>query len=331
MLLINRTVGFHRLTPQFKKTKVSSLRSHVSSLYLRVQNRNLLHWIIFIALGLTWGSSFILMKLGLRAFTSDQVAALRIFIAFLFFIPFAFKHLKRDLLPYVPAAAGMGIFGNLIPAFLFTKAETMISSALTGMLNSLTPVFTLVLGFFMLRQRPAVTQVIGIFIGLGGAIGLMSLDDDKVNPGNAFFGGALVVIATVFYGLSVNIIKLKLNDVNPVTACVLAFFITGPIAGIYLFATDFSDRLVTQPQALSSLGFVAILGVCGTSLSVIIFNLLIREAGTLFAASVTYLIPVAAMGWGIFDGENVTLFHVFFIIIILSGVWLVNSKKRHET
>ena len=293
-----------------------------------MQNRNLLHWIIFIALGLTWGSSFILMKLGLISFTYDQVAALRIFIAFLFFIPFAFTHIRRPMLKYVPAAAVMGICGNLIPAFLFTRAETMISSALAGMLNSLTPVFTLVLGFFMLRQRPFSRQVAGIFIGLAGAVGLMLLDDDTTSAGNVLEGGSLVVLATVLYGFSVNIIKLKLSSIGAIAACVLAFFVTGPIAGTFLFTTDFFDRMQTEPVAWESLGYISILAIGGTSLSVIVYNLLIKEAGTLFAASVTYLIPVAAMGWGISDGESITFLHVLFVLVILSGVWLVNSQKE---
>ncbi len=297
-----------------------------------MQNRRLLHWIIFIALGLTWGSSFILMKRGMDAFTSDQVAALRIFIAFLFLVPLAFRHLERKLLVHTPAIAGMGIFGNLLPAFLFTKAETMISSALTGMLNSLTPVFTLLLGLVMIKQKVRVFQVIGVLVGLGGAIGLVALDDSAaeesaaVNKWAIITGGAMVVIATFFYGLSVNIIKAKLSGLNAVTITVFAMCIIGPIAGAYLFTTDFISRMQTNELAWQSLGYVSILAVLGTALSVVVFNILIREAGTLFAASVTYVIPVVAMLWGVFDGEMVTWLHGIFVLVILAGVWLVNKK-----
>jgi drug/metabolite transporter (DMT)-like permease len=298
---------------------------------LSVQNRKLLHWIIFIALALTWGSSFILMKRGMDSFRSDQVAAIRIFIAFLFLLPIAYRHIKKNLVPLLPAFAGMGIFGNFLPAFLFTKAETMISSALTGMLNSLTPVFALILGLFIFKQKVKWMQVIGVLVGLGGAIGLLSLGKDSVTGGpdsmhEIFVGGSLVVLATFFYGLSVNIIKAKLNSVNSVTATVFALCIIGPIAGIYLFTTDFLHRLQTMPLAWESLGYICILAIFGTALSVIVFNVLIKEAGTLFASSVTYLIPVVAMCWGAFDGEMISVFHIIFIFVILGGVWLVNKK-----
>lgn len=294
-------------------------------------NRRALHWIIFAALSLTWGSSFILMKRGMDAFPSDQVAAMRIFMAFLFLLPLAFRHIKRDLLKHTAGVAGMGIFGNLIPAFLFTKAETMISSALTGMLNSLTPVFTLLIGLVILKQRVRWLQVLGVIIGLGGAIGLLALAKPK--PGEAvtnqsllLVGAGLVVLATFFYGLAVNIIKAKLSGVNAITATVFAMCIIGPIAGAYLFTTDFIHRLQTVPHAWESLGFVAILAIFGTALSVIVYNILIREAGIMFAASVTYLMPIVAMAWGLFDHEMVTWMHLVFIVVILGGIWLINRK-----
>ncbi len=296
-----------------------------------MQNRKLLHWIIFVALALTWGSSFILMKRGLDTFKSDQVAAIRIFVAFIFLLPIAYRHINKQLFPLIPAFAGMGVFGNLLPAFLFTKAETMISSALTGMLNSLTPVFALVLGLFIFKQRVKTLQILGVLVGLAGAIGLLSLGKDSVTKGSdsmnqILSGGGLVVIATFFYGLSVNIIKAKLNGVNSITATVFALCIIGPVAGIYLFTTDFITRMQTMPLAWQSFGYVCILAIFGTALSVIVFNTLIKEAGTLFASSVTYLIPVVAMGWGAFDGEVISILHFLFIIVILSGVWLVNKK-----
>lgn len=295
-----------------------------------MQNRRFIHWLIFIGLTLTWGSSFILMKRGLDSFSSEQVASLRLFIAFLFLLPLAFRHIKRELFKHTAAVAGMGIFGNLLPAYMFTRAETLISSALTGMLNSLTPVFTLLLGLVMFRQKVKWLQVLGVIVGLGGAIGLLALGKDDKTGGEAakhlLLGGGLVVLATFFYGLSVNIIRAKLGTVNAVTATVFALCIVGPVGGIYLFSTDFLHRMQTAPLAWQSLGYVSILAIFGTALSVIVYNILIREAGTLFAASVTYLMPVMAMGWGLFDGESVTLLHGLFVLIILGGVWLVNKK-----
>lgn len=291
-------------------------------------NTKALNWIILIALALTWGSSFILMKRGLEVFSSDEVAALRIFIAFLFLSPLLIKHFKKDLIKHWKGFLGMGLLGNFIPAFLFTKAETGISSSLTGMLNSLTPLFTLLLGVLLFKSKTKLINAIGILIGFIGAIGLLTAGKSEDMNNNLLFG-VYVVLATICYALSVNIIKKELGQVNSITATVWAMMFIGPLAGIYLFGfTDFLADLKTNPLAYESLGYVSILAIFGTALSVIIFNVLIKNTNALFASSVTYLIPVVAMGWGILDGEDVVALHFIWIIIILLGVYLVNKKPK---
>jgi drug/metabolite transporter (DMT)-like permease len=293
-------------------------------------NKKAINWIILILLALTWGSSFILMKRGMDVYSSDEVAALRILIAFLFLSPLIFKYVKKPLLKNWKAFLGMGVLGNLIPAFLFTKAETGISSSLTGMLNSLTPLFTLLLGVLLFKTKTRWVNVFGIMIGFVGAIGLLLVGKSVDMNTNLLFG-FYVVLATLCYGLSVNIIKKFLDEVNSIAATVWAMMFIGPIAGVYLFGfTDFTTRLSSNPMAMSSLGYVSILAIFGTALSVIIFNVLIRNTNALFASSVTYLIPVVAMGWGIMDGENVQVFHFLWIGIILLGVYLVNKKPSES-
>ena len=293
-------------------------------------NRKPINWIILIVLALIWGSSFILMKRGLEVYSSDEVAALRIMIAFLFLSPLIFKHVKRPLWKYWKGFLGMGMLGNFIPAFLFTKAETGISSSLTGMLNSLTPLFTLLLGVLLFKAKTRLVNAAGIMIGFIGAIGLLMVGKTADLNNNLLFG-LYVVIATVCYALSVNIIKKELNEVNSITATVWAMMFIGPLAGIYLFGfTDFTARLSTNPLALHSLGFVSLLAIFGTAISVIIFNVLIRNTNALFASSVTYLIPVVAMGWGVLDGENVQVYHFLWIGLILAGVYLVNRKPKEK-
>jgi drug/metabolite transporter (DMT)-like permease len=289
-------------------------------------NTKALNWIILIVLALTWGSSFILMKRGMDVYSSDEVAALRIFIAFLFLSPLIFRHVKKPLLKYWKGFIGMGVLGNFIPAFLFTKAETGISSSLTGMLNSLTPLFTLLLGVILFKTKTRLVNAIGILIGFVGAIGLLTVGKSEDMDNNMLYG-FYVVLATICYALSVNIIKKDLGEVNSVTATVWAMLFIGPMAGIYLFGfTDFTNKLGAHPLAMNSLGYVCILAIFGTALSVIVFNVLIRNTNALFASSVTYLIPVVAMFWGIFDGEDVQLLHFVWIALILLGVYLVNKK-----
>jgi drug/metabolite transporter (DMT)-like permease len=270
------------------------------------------------------------MKRGMDVYSSDEVAALRIFIAFLFLSPLIFRHVKMPLLKHWKGFIGMGVLGNFIPAFLFTKAETGISSSLTGMLNSLTPLFTLLLGVLLFKTKTRLINAIGIMIGFVGAIGLLTVGKSEDMDNNMLFG-LYVVLATVCYALSVNIIKKSLGEVNSVTATVWAMLFIGPMAGLYLFAfTDFTSKLNTHPLAYASLGYVCILAIFGTALSVIVFNVLIRNTNALFASSVTYLIPVVAMGWGVFDGEDVRLYHFLWIGLILLGVYLVNKKTGPE-
>jgi drug/metabolite transporter (DMT)-like permease len=288
-------------------------------------NNRLVNWIILIVLALTWGSSFILMKRGLEVFSSDQVAAMRIFIAFLFLSPLLFRHIKRSLLKHWKGYVGMGVIGNLIPAFLFTKAETGISSSLTGALNSLTPLFTLLVGVLLYREKTGWMNVLGIIIGFVGATGLTMVGKEE-GINNELLFVLYVVLATVCYALSVNIIKKYLSEVDSLTATVWALMFIGPVAGCYLFSTDFTVRLSNHPGAWQSLGYTSILAIFGTALSVIVFNTLIKNTNPLFASSVTYLIPIVAMGWGIFDNEAVSALHFAWIGLILLGVYLVNKE-----
>lgn len=288
-----------------------------------MQNKKLA-WFLLIILSLVWGSSFILMKRGLDAFSSDEVAALRISIAFLFLVPFLIKYYKIDLKKYLPGLILMGVFGNLLPAFLFTKAETQISSSLTGMLNALTPLFTVLVGLFWLKVKPKAMQVVGIIIGFIGAACLMIFDAGSDDSKNIIYS-LLVILATFFYAISVCGIKKYLSDINSVTATVWAFCITGPISLVYLFGfSDFTVHVTTSPMAMSSLGYISILAIVGSALSVIAYNILIKNSGTVFASSCTYLIPVVAIGWGLFDGETVNFYQVFSIIVIILSVYLIN-------
>ncbi|MBI2720730.1 MAG: DMT family transporter [Bacteroidetes bacterium] len=290
-----------------------------------MQNKKLA-WFILILLSLVWGSSFILMKRGLEAFGSTEVAALRIGIAFVFLSPLLIKHYKIDLKKYWPGLILMGVFGNLIPAFLFTKAETEISSSLTGMLNALTPLFTIIIGIFWLKLKPSGTQISGIIIGFISAVALVFFDTNNEPSKNAQYG-LLVVGATLCYAISVTGIKKFLGDLNSVTATVWAFTFTGPLALLYLFGfTDFAVHMKTSPVALQSLGYLCILAIVGTALSVILFNILIKKAGAVFASTCTYLIPIVAIGWGLMDYEIVNWIQIMSIVVIIFSVYLINRR-----
>lgn len=286
-------------------------------------------WLILIVLSLVWGSSFILMKQGLKAFTSDEVAGLRITIASAFMLPFLFKYYRIDLRKHLKGLLLMGVFGNLIPAFLFTKAETQISSSLTGMLNALTPFFTIIIGYLIFKMSVRKNQILGVAIGFFGAIALVVFDHNEGEQSKNIAYSLLVAAATLCYAVSVNGIKTYLGNVDSLTATTWSFTLIGPVAAIYLFGfTDVVAHATQHPQGMVSLGYVSILAIVGSALSVVVYNTLIKLSGTLFAASCTYLIPIVAIGWGLVDGETVNLIQFLAIGVIIGGVWLINSGSK---
>lgn len=285
-------------------------------------------WLVLIVLSLVWGSSFILMKKGMIAFTSDEVAALRITIASAFMLPFLLKHHKFELRKNLKGLLLMGVFGNLIPAFLFTKAETEISSSLTGMLNALTPLFTILVGFVVFKTKISFLKLLGVAIGFIGAIVLISFSNNNDSSKNMLYA-LYVVVATLCYAISLNGIKAYLSNVDSLTATVWSFTLIGPVAAIYLFGfTDVVKHTYEHPFALQSLGYISILAIVGSALSVVVYNTLIKQAGTVFAASCTYLIPIVAIGWGLLDGEIVNIAQIIAIFVIIGGIWMINSLKK---
>lgn len=289
-------------------------------------NKKVTNWLILFVLTFIWGSSFILMKKGVRVFSGDEVGALRVFIAFLALSPLMFKYVNKDLLKHWKAFLGMGMFGSLIPGFLFAFAQKGISSSLTSMINALTPLFTLLITLVFFKEKIRMTNAVGLLIGLAGTVGLLMVNNgNSANKDLSFV--LFAILATICNGITANIIKNYLGAVNSIACTVWGMLFVGPISGIYLFLnTDFVHKLNTAPLALESLGYVCLLGVLGTSVSIILFNILIKNTSSIFGTSVTYLIPLVAIMWGVLDGESVLPMHIVCASIILVGVYLVNKK-----
>lgn len=277
-------------------------------------------------LGFIWGSSFILMKRGLLGFPADQIAALRLSIAFITVLPFHFIYRKYyKNLPWKFILI-VGFAGNGIPAFLFAYAQTGMPSANAGILNSLTPVFTLLIGAIIFTQKISWINVTGVLAGLAGAISLIMLKTNGSIDIDFTYGG-WIIFATLLYAISVNTLKFKLSSIPPIPIACLALTAVGFPALIYLLMlTDFSVR-VEAPLAQEALKYVVILAVAGTTFSLFLFNKLVQMAGALPASAVTYLIPVFALGWGVLDGEEIGWIHGIGIGGILLGIGLVNYKS----
>jgi len=281
-------------------------------------------WSAMLLLAFIWGCSFILMKKGMVSFSYVQVAAIRIFFGFIILLPFAIRSFKKLNPQNAKYLAFSGLIGNLIPAFLFTFAETRISSSLAGILNSLSPFFTLMVGIIIYKFRPNLFQYLGIFIGFAGAVLLVSNGNfNSLSDINIY--ALLVVFATLLYGANSNLIRYNLVGLNGVEITALAFMFIGPFAGIILFSTDLTPA-INSPYLWSSLLATLALSIFGSVLSLFVYNNLIHHTSAIFATSVTYIIPVFALMWGILDGESLGLLQVISMLVILTGVYLVNSK-----
>ncbi len=289
-------------------------------------NKKRWQWALLFLLALIWGTSFILMKKGLESYTNNQVASFRIFFTFLFFTPFIFKRIKKINKKNILSLIIVGVIGNGIPAYLFTKAQTQIDSSLAGILNSLTPLFTLIIGLIFYKSHVKLVNILGLVLGFLGAVGLIfqgsTAGFEIKTSGYAFF----VVAATLCYGVSVNEIKHKLADLDALSIASISFLIIGPFGGISLLFSDLQSSFAT-PNALQNLIFIIILSLFSSVFAVVLFNVLIKYTTAIFASSVTYIIPVFALLWGLFDGENILLNEVLWILVILIGVYLVNKKK----
>lgn len=287
---------------------------------------NLLSWIILIALAFIWGSSFILIKKGLTAFSATQVGTLRIAFAFIVMLPFAIKNLNTVFKEYWKKILLLGLVANLIPAILFAVAETGLSSSLAGILNSLTPIMTLIAGVLLFKTQIKFLQTIGLAIGFIGSFALVFVGNSgEFGEFNHF--ALYVILATMMYGFSGNFIKTSFAKVHPLTLAALAMFSVGPISIVYLAFTDFPTRLVSHPSAMSSLGYLFLLGAIGTAFALVLFNRLIQMTTAVFASSVTYLIPIMAVVWGILDGESFYAMHIVGMFLIIAGVFLTNKFR----
>ncbi len=289
-------------------------------------NNAFVSWAILLVLVLVWGSSFILIKKSLFYFSGVEVGILRIVITFLFLLPFAFNKMKKLSLKLALRLLLSGFIGSFIPSFMFAIAQTGISSGLAGTLNSLTPLFTLAIGLAFFRLKSRWYNVLGVLIGLIGAVGLIYVSGDKGFAFN-FNYSILVIIATICYAFNVNFIKVYLKDLDSLTITTFTFFFIGIPAFFYvLIFSEIPQKLIEDGSNFIGLGYLSILSVLGTGLALIAFNKLIKMSSPVFASSVTYLIPVVAIIWGIIDGEIFKLSYVLWFLLIIVGVFLVNAS-----
>ncbi len=292
------------------------------------KNNGLVAWGLLIFLSIIWGSSFILIKKGLVDLSPVEVGAIRIISAMIVLLPIAIKNLKGLSRRTLKLLFVIGFVGSFCPAFLFAIAQTHLESSITGVINALTPLSVILMGFLFFAKRFGPKVIAGMFLGfVGTAILIFS--------GTAFSGGSVnyyalyVVLATVMYGVNLNVIKYYLAEINSMTITSISLLFVGPIALVILFFfTGFTDKIGVVDGVWLSTGYILVLGIVGTAMALLVFNHLVKITDPVFASSVTYIIPVVALIWGLIDDETLYTMHYIGIGLILFGVWVANSKMR---
>ena len=287
--------------------------------------QNFSSWALFITLAIVWGSSFILMKDAALSLTGWQIGSIRITAAGIVLLPLAIFHIRKIPLRKLPLVILSGTLGNLFPAFLFAIAiDKKINSSLAGILNSLTPLFVVLVGLLFFGMKVHQKKIIGVVIGFIGLL-LLSLTRGTVTIDNYGFT-LLILMATVLYGFNVNLVGRYLKEINPLMiATVSMVFISIP-AAIVLSQQELVSLIRYDHEARLAIAMVALLGIVGTAFATAIFYQLIQKAGGLFASLVTYAIPVVAIFWGVLAGETVTVMQIGCLSLILGGVYLANRE-----
>ena len=292
-----------------------------------MENKNL-KWIYLLILSFVWGSSYILIKKALIGLSPLQVGSLRTIISTVLLLVIGYSSLKtipRDKWKWI-LITGLVSF---IPPFLFAYAQTEIDSALAAILNSLTPLATLLIGVGFYRFKIDSKQISGVIIGLIGSV-LLMYQGSVINPDQNLLYVFFIIFASVLYAVQVNLLKVHLQDVSAVAITVGNFIFIFPLAVVIFLMSDYKQININDKDVKVALFCLLILSIVGTVFAKILFNKFVQIASPVFASSVTYTLPIVALFWGLLDGEVFTLNQFFATVIILTGVYLANKKSNKQ-
>ena len=285
-------------------------------------------WFYLFLLAFTWGSSFILIKKGLLDLSPLQLGSLRTVLSSLFIFSIGFKSLKTIETHQWKWIVITGLIGTFFPSFLFAYAETEVDSGVVSVLNSLVPLNTVLIGLAVFKIATSRTQVFGVILGFVGA-SMLIFNNMELHPDQNYLYAGLVVLATVMYASSVNIIKRYLQEVKPLAIATGNFVaIIVPAIFVLTFSNFFTSETFLSNTIYISIGCVIILSLFGTVMAKIVFNSLIQISSPVFASSVAYLMPLVALLWGLLDGEVFGINQGLASLLILLGFYLVNKKVK---
>jgi drug/metabolite transporter (DMT)-like permease len=292
-------------------------------------------YLIMMLLALIWGSSFILMNKGLYAsdhsplYSPIQMAAMRMTIAAIAMSPMLVRAVREIPFKLWPWIAVVGFIGSGIPAFLFATAQQKIDSSLAGILNSLTPLFTMLIAIIVLKKSVANRQKMGILVGFFGAVSLISFRG--ISKESSIVSALMIVFATLLYGISVQTIAQRLTGIKSFYISSLSLAMVAIPYSIYLlFFSNVQAVYHGHPEGPSGLGYIVLLALASTAVANFLFFRLTQRTGALFSSSVTYLMPIVAVGWGIYFDEALTWMHALCGAVILLGVYLVSRQGQKK-
>ena len=284
-------------------------------------------WFYLAILSLIWGSSFILIKKGLVGLNSVQLASLRMIFAASVIYIYSYNSIKK-----IPKKSWKWIvitayLGTFFPVYLISYGQTEIESGLASIITTVTPINTLIIGIIFFSLTFSIKQLLGLFIGLVGAV-LLLYEASETNLNSNIYFSFFIYLTTVGYAASVNLIKKYLTNIPPEAVTAGIFLSISPPAIIVLYFSDFTDLNFQDPLILKSIFFVLLLGVFGSAIAQTLFNKFVKISSPIFASAVTYTMPVVAIFWALIDGEILSIMQFFATTIILIGVYLVNKRKN---
>ena len=284
-------------------------------------------WFYLAILSLIWGSSFILIKKGLVGLNSVQLASLRMIFAASVIYIYSYNSIKK-----IPKKSWKWIvitayLGTFFPVYLISYGQTEIESGLASIITTVTPINTLIIGIIFFSLTFSIKQLLGLFIGLVGAV-LLLYEASETNLNSNIYFSFFIYLTTVGYAASVNLIKKYLTNIPPEAVTAGIFLSISPPAIIVLYFSDFTDLNFQDPLILKSIFFVLVLSVFGSAIAQTLFNKFVKISSPIFASAVTYTMPVVAIFWALIDGETLSIMQFFATAIILIGVFLVNKRKK---
>ena len=283
-------------------------------------------WILFLALGFFWGSSYLWIKIGLESLPPLTLIAGRLLLGGAFLA--AVVAIARQPLPRQPRQYGhllvMAVVNIVFPFILITVGEQSIDSALASILNATVPLTVIVLApMFLPDERITLPKVAGLALGFAGVILLVA--PDLVNLSDADLSGELMMIgSSVCYGIGNVYSKRNVRGLRPmIPALFQVIFAAAIIVPLALVVDQPFERVTPAPEAIVA---IAWLGIVGSGLAYLCYFTILANWGATRTSMVAYLLPVVGIALGaVVMHDPITVNRIAGTTLIIAGIALVNS------